>query len=68
MFNKRHYNSETLQLFLSEYKNFKELNSKQFLKWISELAKFRNVKLIKERDHLGRYFELEKDKIEEAPF
>ena len=25
-------------------------------------------KLIKERDHLGRYFELEKDKIEESPF
>jgi hypothetical protein len=66
--NIKYYNQETINSFINENKQFKELNSKQFLKWVSELAKYKNLKLIKERDHNGRYFELTDGNNEDPPF
>jgi len=66
--NKRYYNSEALQSFINDNKQFKDLNTKQFLKWVSELAKYKNAKITKDRDHLGRYFEIENESKEEDSF
>jgi hypothetical protein len=56
--NIRHYNNASIQLFQQETNGWKELESRRYLKWISEYAKFKKLDLRKERDHGGRYFEL----------
>jgi hypothetical protein len=56
--NVRHYNNASIQLFQQETNGWKDLESRRYLKWISEYAKFKNLDLRKERDHGGRFFEL----------
>ena len=56
--NVRHYNNASIQLFQQETNGWKDLEGRRYLKWIGEYAKFKQLKLIKERDHTGRYFEL----------
>jgi hypothetical protein len=58
MHNTRIYNNEIIIKFTNEYKNYKELNTKQFLKWVKEYCIFKNLELKKDRDSLGRYFEI----------
>jgi hypothetical protein len=58
--NVRHYNAETIIKFQSEYKNYKDLNTKQFLKWIKEYCVFKGLEFKKDKDALGRYFEIVK--------
>ena len=57
-FNKTYYNNASIQLFQQETNGWKELESRRYLKWVGEYAKFKKVKLIKERNQQGRYFEL----------
>ena len=56
--NKRIYNNAAIEEFKSETNGWKDLEGRRFLKWIAEYSKFKQLKLIKERDHSGRYFEL----------
>ena len=56
--NTRLYNAEIISKFTNEYKNYKDLNSKQFLKWVKEYCVFKGFELRKDRDSLGRYFEI----------
>jgi hypothetical protein len=56
--NVRHYNNASIQLFQQETNGWKDLESRRYLKWISEYAKYKNLDLRKERDHGGRFFEL----------
>lgn len=56
--NIRIYNNEIITKFTNEYKNYKDLNTKQFLKWVKEYCIFKKLELKKERDSLGRYFEI----------
>jgi hypothetical protein len=56
--NVRHYNNASIQLFQQETNGWKDLESRRYLKWISEYAKFKKFDLRKERDHGGRFFEL----------
>jgi hypothetical protein len=56
--NVRHYNNASIQLFQQETNGWKELESRRYLKWISEYAKYKKLDLRKERDHGGRFFEL----------
>ena len=56
--NTRIYNNEIIIKFTNEYKNYKDLNTKQFLKWIKEYCIFKSFELKKDRDSLGRYFEI----------
>ena len=56
--NVRHYNNASIQLFQQETNGWKDLESRRYLKWISEYAKFKRFDLRKERDHGGRFFEL----------
>jgi hypothetical protein len=56
--NTRLYNAEIISKFTNEYKNYKDLNSKQFLKWVKEYCVFKGYELRKDRDSLGRYFEI----------
>ena len=62
--NVRHYNNASIQLFQQETNGWKDLESRRYLKWISEYAKFKKFDLRKERDHGGRFFELiEEDSV-----
>lgn len=65
--NVRYYNAEIIIKFQNEYKNYKDLNTKQFLKWVKEYCIFKNYDLKKDKDNIGRYFEIVnvKDKFEE---
>jgi hypothetical protein len=56
--NVKHYNNASIQSFQQETNGWKDLESRRYLKWISEYAKFKKLDLRKDRDHLGRYFEL----------
>ena len=65
--NVRHYNNAMMQLFQSETNGWKDLESRRFIKWLGEFAKFKGYDLIKDRNHGGRFFELvdnNKPKIE----
>jgi hypothetical protein len=53
-----HFNNASIQLFQQETNGWKDLESRRYLKWIGEYAKFKQMKLIKDRDHRGRYFQL----------
>ena len=56
--NERIYNNASIEEFKNETNGWKDLEGRRYLKWIGEYAKFKQLKLIKERDHNGRYFEL----------
>ena len=56
--NVRHYNNAMMQLFQSETNGWKDLESRRFIKWLGEFAKFKGYDLIKDRNHGGRFFEL----------
>ena len=56
--NVRHYNNAMMQLFQSETNGWKDLESRRFIKWLGEFAKFKGYELIKDRNHGGRFFEL----------
>lgn len=58
MHNARIYNNEIIQKFQNEYKNYKDLNTKVFLKWVKEYCIFKGLEFTKDRDSLGRYFEI----------
>jgi hypothetical protein len=68
--NVRVYNTEIMAKFTNEYKSFGLMNSKTFLKWIHEYCKFNDYEIIKEKDHVGRYFQINTNNIEdeEVPF
>ena len=69
--NTRIYNSQILNAFISDNRNYKELNSRTFNKWIAYYCDFKNFDLIKNKDHNGRYIEivnLNSEKIDEVPF
>lgn len=55
--NARIYNSSKIRDFTNEFKGWeKTLSSKKFMMFISEYAKFKNLKIDKKRDSQGRYF------------
>jgi len=56
--NTRIYNKDILEIFLDEYKNYRDLSIKTFLKWVAFYADFKGFDFIKEVDHKGRYFKL----------
>jgi len=62
--NIRIYNNEILNKFINEYKQYKDLNSKVFLKWVAEYAIYKGFDFIKNRDTSGRYFELKETETE----
>ena len=49
--------------FTTENKSFKEIPTRRFLNWVSSYAEFKGYEFKKDKDHMGRYFELiaEKD-------
>ena len=53
---KRIYNSEVIRNFCDEHKNWKDLSSKVFLKWVEKWAEFKGYVFEKDRDINGRYF------------
>jgi hypothetical protein len=69
--NTRIYNSQILNAFIADNRNYKELNSRTFNKWIASYCDFKNFDLIKNKDHNGRYIEIiniNSEKIDEVPF
>jgi hypothetical protein len=68
--NIRVYNTEIMAKFTTEYKNYNLMNSKTFLKWINEYCKFNDYEITKDKDHVGRYFQIITNNIEndEVPF
>lgn len=69
--NVRVYNTEIMAKFTNEYKNYNLMNSKTFLKWIHEYCKFNDYEIVKDKDHVGRYFQINtnnKEQEEEIPF
>jgi len=66
--NKRLYNSPTLVSFQNDTKSFKELSPKQFLKWVAEWANYKGYTMVKSKDHMGRYFELQDGNKNETDF
>ena len=69
--NVRVYNTEIMAKFTNEYKNYNLMNSKTFLKWIHEYCKFNDYEIVKDKDHVGRYFQINtnnKEQDEEIPF
>ncbi|WP_158797666.1 BT4734/BF3469 family protein [Pedobacter sp. L105] len=57
----RIYNSEIIEKFLLEYKSYKSMHNRTFIKWIGEYAIYKGLESNKDRDHRGRYFILEKE-------
>lgn len=53
--NTKIYNSEILEKFINEYKSYKLMHSKTFIKWIAEFASWKGYEFQKERDFKGRY-------------
>jgi len=68
--NIRVYNTEIMAKFTTEYKNYNLMNSKTFLKWINEYCKFNDYEITKDKDHVGRYFQIITNNKEddEVPF
>jgi hypothetical protein len=68
--NIRVYNTEIMAKFTNEYKNYNLMNSKTFLKWINEYCKFNDFEITKDKDHVGRYFQIITNNKEddEVPF
>ena len=69
--NVRVYNTEIMAKFTNEYKNYNLMNSKTFLKWIHEYCKFNDYEIVKDKDHIGRFFQINtnnKEQDEEIPF
>jgi hypothetical protein len=62
--NVRIYNTEIIMKFANEYKQYRDVNTKTFLKWVSEYATFKGFDFIKNRDTSGRYFELKETETE----
>lgn len=60
--NTRIYNNEIILKFTNEYKNYKDLNTKQFLKWVKEYSIFKGLEMAKDKDSIGRYFEILENK------
>lgn len=56
--NKRVYTVEIVALFLQEYKNYKELSPREFMKWVREYCDYKGYNFEKNRDQQGRYFEI----------
>lgn len=56
--NKRVYTVEIVALFLQEYKNYKELSPREFMKWVREYCDYKGYSFEKNRDQQGRYFEI----------
>lgn len=56
--NKRIYTVEIVSLFLQEYKNYKELSPRDFMKWVREYCNYKGYDFEKNRDQQGRYFEI----------
>jgi len=56
--NTRIYNSNILMSFINDNRNYKDLNSRNFNKWVSVYCDFKGFELIKSKDHNGRYFEI----------
>ena len=56
--NKNIYNYDAINLFLKENRNFKDLDTRRFMKWMGEYATYKGFKLKKGRDSKGRFFRL----------
>jgi hypothetical protein len=56
--NERIYNNASIEEFKKETNGWKDLEGRRYLKWIGEYAKFKQIKLTKNRCQQGRYFEL----------
>ena len=56
--NTRNYNKSSVEAFQADTNGFKDLDTKKYLKWVSEWADYKGYTMIKEKDHIGRYFEL----------
>ncbi|RZJ89012.1 MAG: hypothetical protein EOO20_12075 [Chryseobacterium sp.] len=50
------YNTECFDSFVKEYKSYKMMHNRTFVKWVSEYASFVSMDFKKERNHKGRYF------------
>jgi len=56
--NTRIYTVDIVALFLQEYKNYKELSPRDFMKWVREYCDYKGYDFEKNRDQKGRYFEI----------
>jgi hypothetical protein len=59
--NIKHYNKSCTEAFQADTNGFKDLDSRKFIKWVQVYALYKGYKFTREKDHLGRYFELTKD-------
>lgn len=50
------YNVEILEKFVSEYKSYKMMHTKTFMKWVAEFASFKGLDIQKGRVFKGRFF------------
>lgn len=54
----RNYNKASMESFQADTNGFKDLDSRKYLKWVQAYANYKGYKFTRNRDHLGRYFEL----------
>jgi hypothetical protein len=59
--NIKHYNKSCTEAFQADTNGFKDLDSRKFIKWVQVYALYKGYKFTREKDHLGRYFELTKE-------
>ena len=64
----RVYNTEIIDRFLREFASYKHMHNRTFIKWVTEYAEFKDINIIKERDHVGRYFLLNGEIRDDVPF
>jgi hypothetical protein len=59
--NIKHYNKSCTEAFQSDTNGFNTLDPRKFIKWVQVYALYKGYKFTRDKDHLGRYFELTKD-------
>ncbi|WP_316743742.1 BT4734/BF3469 family protein [Pedobacter antarcticus] len=71
------YNTECFDAFVKEYKSYKMMHNRTFVKWIAEYASFIGLEMQKKKGFKGRYFiigqelnpiEITSDKADHVPF
>jgi hypothetical protein len=59
--NIKHYNKSCTEAFQSDTNGFNQLDPRKFIKWVQVYALYKGYKFTRDKDHLGRYFELTKE-------
>ena len=66
----RLYNSNSVNEFKQENKEFFTINNRTFLSWINKYCELNGFKMNKGRDNMGRYFEIQtgNEPVDDTPF